>query len=146
MDDRVKNLKTPAQCEIFARNATERNRPDLADEARIRAVQLRAEEYGATSEAENEALQAVYAYQEVLTRKNGKRTRATRTWQMIKRHGILEAVERAVNRDTEAHSYIALQEMGLSDFAFEAVILRHPALFSAAAIKKSKDRLADWTS
>ena len=146
MDDRVMNLKTPEQCEIFARNATERNRPDLADEARIRSVQLRADEYGATSVAENEALQAVYAYEEVLTKRNGKKTRASRTWQMIKRHGILQAVERAVNREAETQGYIALQEMGLSDFAFEAVILRHPALFSEAAIKISKDRLADWTS
>ena len=30
MDDRIKKLKTPEKCEIFARNATNQNRPDLA--------------------------------------------------------------------------------------------------------------------
>ena len=67
MDERVRNLKTPEQCEIFARNATERDRPDLADEARVRGVQLRAESYGAKTDAEREAIQAIYAYEEVLT-------------------------------------------------------------------------------
>ncbi len=146
MDERVRNLKTPEQCEIFARNASARNRPDLADEARIRAVQLRAETYGAETEAEIEALQAVYAYEEVLTKNNGKRTRATKTWQIIKRHGIIEAVEREVIRDAETQGYTALVEMGLKEFAFEAVILRHPDLFSDAAIQTSKERLSEWTS
>ncbi len=138
MDERVKKLKTPEDCEIFARNALNKNRPDLATEAKRRAVELRAEYYGAKSKAENEALQAIYAYEEVLTKKNGKKTKASRTWQMIKRHGIIEAVERAVNRDTETQGYTALVEMGLEDFAFEAVVLRYPDLFSDEAIEKSK--------
>lgn len=146
MDARILNLKTPDQCEAFARNATERNRPDLADQARVRAIQLRAESWGAKSEAEKEALQAVYAYEEVLTKKNGKRTKASRTWQMIKRRGIIEAVERAVNRESETQGYTALAEMGLQDFAFEAVVLRHPELFSDEAVAKSRQRLTEWTS
>lgn len=143
MDERVKNLKSPDQCEVFAKNAIAKGRADLADQARIRAVQLRAVAYGAESEAEIEALEAVYAYEEVLRKKNGKKTRANRTWQMIKRHGIIEAVERAVNRDAETQGYTALVEMGLKEFAFEAVILRHPDLFSDAAIQKSKERLRE---
>lgn len=146
MDERVRNLKTPEQCEIFARNATERDRPDLADEARVRAVQLRAEAYGAQTDAEREAIQAIYAYEEVLTQKNGKRTRASRTWPMIKRYGIIGAVERAVNREVETQGYTALVEMGLEDFAFEAVILRHPDVFSDEAVERSKKRLSEWRS
>lgn len=144
MDERVKKIKTPEGCEIFARNALERNRPDLAAETKRRAVELRADLYGAKSEAENEAIQAVYAYEEVLTKKNGEKTTASRTWQMIKRHGIIEAVERAVNRRNEAQGYTALVEMGLEDFAFEAVILRHPKLFSDDAVARSKERLSEW--
>jgi hypothetical protein len=36
-----------------------------------------------------------------------------------------------------------LVEMGLEEFAFEAVILRHPEVFSASAIEISKRRLAE---
>ena len=144
MDGRVKKIATPEKCEIFARNALERNRPDLAREARQRAIQLQAESYGATSEAEKEALEAVYAYEEILTQKNCKRTKASRKWQMIKRHGIIEGVERAVNRSAETQGYASLVEMGLEEYAFEAVVLRHPELFSKDAVAKSKERLDSW--
>ena len=144
MDERVKKLRTPQECENFAKNATARNRADLAQQAQLRAIQLRAAQYGATSDAEREALEAVYAYEEVLSKKNGRRTRASRTWQMIERHGIIGAIERAVDRVQDAQGYTALVEMNLRELAFEAVVLRHPALFSDAAIEKSKQRLQAW--
>lgn len=146
MDERVKRIDTPEKCEIFAKNCIERGREDLATEAKQRAVQLRAEAYGAESEAEKEALEAVYAYEEVLSAKNGKKTRASRTWQMIDRHGIIGAVERAVNRPVETLGYTALVNMGLEEYAFEAVILRHPELFSPEAIRKSRERIEQWQS
>jgi hypothetical protein len=144
MDERVRKLKSPKDCKVFAENAMQRGRPDLANEARQRAVELRAAEYGSSSEVEKECLQAIFAYEETLTEKNGRPTRATRTWQMIKRHGIVAAVERAVCRDPETVGYKALADVGLLDFAFEAVILRHPSLFSEEAIKRSKERMSTW--
>ncbi len=144
MDERVLNLKTPRDCEIFAKNATERSRPDLAQEARQRSVQLKAESYGAKTEAERECLEAVYAYEEVLSAKNGKKTKASRTWQMIKKHGILPAVERAVNRPQETAGYTALLEMGLEDYAFEAVVVKYPELFSEEAVARCAERIQGW--
>lgn len=144
MDERVQRLDTRRKCENFARNATERGRPDLAAEARQRSVQLRAEKHEAKSAAEKEALQAVYAYEDLLTNKNGRTTRASRTWQMIKRHGIVEAVERAVKRDAVTQGYTMLVGMGLEEYAFEAVILRHPEVFSEEAVQVSRARLAEW--
>ena len=142
MDERVKKITTPEKCEIFAKNAIEKGRPDLANEAVQRAVELRAELYGAHSDVEKEALQAIYAYEETLRLKNGRRTSASRTWQMIKRHGIIEAVNRAVCRPVETQGYKALASMGLEDFAFEAVILRHPEAFSSEAVETSKERIS----
>ncbi len=60
---------------------------------------------------------------------------------MIKRHGIIGAVERAVNRKDETLGYSTLIEMGMEDFAFEAVVLRYPDLFSPAAIERAKVRV-----
>ncbi len=144
MDERVLKLKTPRDCEIFAKNATERGRPDLAQEARQRSVQLKAETYGAKTEAERECPEAVYAYEEVLSAKNGKKTNASRTWQMIKKHGILSAVERAVNRPQETAGYTALLEMGLEDYAFEAVVVKYPDLFSEEAFARCAERIQGW--
>jgi len=144
MDERVLKLKTPRECEIFAKNAMMQDRPDLAQEARQRAVQLKAESYGATNEVERECLEAVYAYEEVLSSKNGKKTKASRTWQMIKKHGILQSVERAVNRSQETAGYTALLEMGLEDYAFEAVVVKYPEFFSEEAIARCAERIRSW--
>lgn len=145
-EDRIRLLDTTEKCAIFARNAAERGREDLAKKANQRALEIRAESHNARSKAEKEALQAVYAYEEVLTKRNGRTTRATRTWQMIARHGIIESVERAVNRPSETQGYRALAEMGLENFAFEAVVLRYPELFSKEAVETSESRMSEWKS
>ena len=144
MEDRIAKLKTPEECEVFARNVLERGRPELAQQALRRSVELRAGSYGAKTAAEKECLRAVYAYEEVISARNGRRTRATRTWQMIERHGILGAVERAVNRPIETLGYSSLVEMGMQDFAFEAVVLRHPDLFSPETVQRSRERMKHW--
>ena len=143
MDERVARLETPQECEQFAINV-EKRLPDLARAARRRAVELRAAAYGATTDAEREALQAVYAYERVLSNKRGKTVHASRTWQMIKRYGIIEAVEKVVNRPDVAPGYTLLEEMGMLDFAFEAVVCRHPDMFSKETVARSKERLAKF--
>ncbi|MFK0571845.1 hypothetical protein [Endozoicomonas sp.] len=144
MDERVKRISTPEKCEIFIKNALARDNIELANQARLRAVQLRAEKYGADTLVEKEALEAIFAYETVLSVKNGKKTRATRTWQMIERRGIIEAIERAVNRSSETQGYRALVEMNLGSRSFESVILRHPEVFSDEAIEISKTRVTEW--
>ena len=144
MDERIKNLKTTKDCEVFAKNATDRNHPELAIQARQQAVKLRADQYGAKSQAERDCLEAVCAYEEVLTAKNNRRTKASRTWQMIQRHGIIGAVERAVNRDAETVGYLSLRDIGLESYAFEAVVLRYRDLFSEEALHHAQSRVDEW--
>jgi hypothetical protein len=146
MDKRVAILKTPEECERFVVNAVRLQRPDLAQEARRHAVQLRAQVYGSESDVEREALEAVYAYEAVLTRENGKKTRASRTWQLIRRHGVLQAVERTINKDEETADYATLVEMGLERYAFEAVVMRYPDSFSAETVEHSRERAAQRQS
>ena len=142
MDHRVERLRTPAECEIFAKNATALKRPDLALEARRKAVDMQASTHETTSPVEVEAFASVYALEALLTRKNGKKTRASATWLAIKRYGIIEAVQRAVSRPPEQDSYKTLLEMGFGDLAFEALVVRHAASFSEEAVRVSKDRMA----
>ncbi len=144
MDERIAKFTTPESCEQFAINVRERE-PERAKEALRRAVQLRAEKHGATSDAEREALEAVYAYERALTMIRGKTVRASRTWPMIHRLGIIAAVDRIVARPVESQGYDTLVQMGMQDMAFEAVVLRHPSLFSAAAVAQSKQRMAERT-
>lgn len=143
MDPRIAKLKTLEECENFAKNARDRGAPQLADEARQRSVQLKAEARGATSDVERECLEAVYAYEAVLSAQKGKKVPASRTWQMIKKHGVIPAVERIVMKRQESAGFTALAEMGLKNYAFEAVILRHEQHFSPEAITRSRERLAE---
>jgi len=142
MDERIQQLKTTEECMQLAINVRDRN-PDLAREARRRAVELRAIAHVNKSAVEIELLKALYAYEEVLSEKNKRRTRASRTWQMIDRHGIIGAAERAVNRKIEATGYRVLVAMGLHDLTFEAVIVRHPDKFSQEVVARAEERLEE---
>jgi hypothetical protein len=62
---------------------------------------------------------------------------------MIERHGIINAAERAVNRKLETKGFKELVAMGLDDLTFEAVILKHPDVFSPEVVALSKERLEE---
>lgn len=143
MHETLAKFTTPGQCEQFALNV-EQNKPELAREARRRAIELRAANHGATTHVEREALEAVYAYEKVQSRLKGRKFYAARTWPMIQQHGVIAAVERIVTRRDETEGYRVLVEMGMEDMAFEAVVLRHPDSFSAQAVATSKERLGHF--
>ena len=142
MDYRVERLRTPAECESFMKNALAGNRPDLALAARRKAVTMLAATHETTSPVEAEAYAAVYAYEALLTCKNGKKTRATKTWAIVRSHGIIEAIQKAVSRTPDETALPTLRELGLDDLAFEALVLRHQAAFDEATVQISKARLA----
>jgi hypothetical protein len=142
-DDLISRLTSPEGCERFAKNV-EATKPDLALKARRKAVELLAASHKATSVVEKETLAAVYAYERVLSERKGRKTRASRTWQMIDRHGVIGAIERAVDRPDDATGYTALAQMKMQDLAFESIVVRHPQSFSDKAVKRSQARLDAW--
>ena len=138
----IQKLKTPEECIQLAKNLRDRN-PDLAQEAQRRAIELRAISHGNKDEVHLELFKALYAYEEVLSKKNKKKTRATRTWQMIKRHGIIGAAERAADRKIEPLGYKVLVEMGMQDLTFEAVIDRYSNAFNPIVVFRARARLKE---
>jgi hypothetical protein len=142
-DEVVSKPKTPEACETLAENAEARGNHELADKARRRAVELRALAHNATTDVELQALEAVYAYERARTT-GGRRFRATRTWQMISRRGVVAAVEHMVMQSKESVGYRTLAAMGFQGMSFEAVVSRHPDAFSPEAVEASRRRLAEW--
>ena len=108
---------------------------------RRRSIQMRAAGRQPQTPAERESYEAVYAYEEALSSQKGRTIRAGRTWPMIRKHGIIGAVELIVTKRKETEGYRVLVEMGMEDMAFEAVVLRHPESFSPEAVAASDDRL-----
>ena len=133
MHELVARINKPDLCYVFARNATRKGHPELALQALRRAVDLRAESHEAGSEAERAALRSIYAYEEALSHVKGKRTRATGTWQLVNRHGVLEALSKRLEARNNDEMTAVLAELDLADYSFEAVRRAHPEAFACRA-------------
>jgi len=152
MDNRIAGLDTEEKCEAFEKNALRLDRPDLAQECRVRVVEIKREDHDLSDyaredtdipeAAQEDGLRAACAYESTLINKNGRKKRATATWNMFKKHGIIGGVERAVQRDKAPEHLQNLASRGLEEHAFENVVLRHPELFSKDAVKLSEKRVA----
>ncbi len=133
MHELVQRIKEPELCYVFAKNAVTRGHPELAQQAYRRAVDLRAQKYGAESDAEFAAVRAIYAYEECLGYAKGKRTRATGTWQMVNRCGLLAAVHKRIQSRNGEDVMPTLKELGMEDYSFEAVAKEHRQEIQQAA-------------
>ena len=102
MHELVLRINDADKCYIFAQNAIRRGHDDLALQAYRRAVDLKAETHEVGSEAERMALRSFYAYEEALSHGQRKRKRATGTWQMVNKNGILPTLyKRLQSKDTD---------------------------------------------
>jgi hypothetical protein len=138
MDHIIQILNTPEECKQIAVLFE-----DLANQARRKAIELKALSHGSKFKVETELLKVIYAYEDVLSEKNRRRTRANRTWQMVKRYGVIEAAERAVNRPVDPMGYKTLVAKGLEDLTFEAIITRFPENFSKETYDTALRRLEE---
>ncbi len=147
-DSRVEKIQTPEKCEIFIKNARRLGRNDLAEQAKIKKVHLRSQifnrEFNVTDHVDKAIVDALIAYEEVLLAKHNKNQPATKLRQSIKSNGLKEAAIRAVSKKKETKGYIALKELGLEQYTFEAVIAKHPEAFDSKTIAYAKQRLLDF--
>lgn len=142
MDPRIEKLKTAEECEALIENARARGRGDLVKEARQRIVALRTDAHGPRTPVERQCVEAIYAYEEVLSAQKGKRVSASKIWQDFWKLGPFTAVDKAVSRPDDGSIYATLAELGLEKFAFEAIVMQYPAEFSFEAVEQSKARVA----
>jgi hypothetical protein len=133
MHELVTRIKAPELCYVFAKNAQRKGHPELALQALRHAVVLRADQHEPQSEIELAALRAIYAYEEALSHIKGKRTRATGTWQLVNRHGVLAAVGKRLAARSAPEVDAALEELELSEYGFEAIRRAYPEAFDQAA-------------
>ncbi|MEP4484574.1 MAG: hypothetical protein ABJ013_02990 [Halioglobus sp.] len=129
MHELVARISDPEKCYVFARNAIRKGHPELATQAYRRAVDLRAEQHDVATEAEHAAARAIFAYEEALSHAKGKRTRATGTWQLVNRHGLIAAISKRLSSRSNDETAAALKELGMEDYSFEAVRTSYPEAF-----------------
>jgi len=141
LDQRIARLKTPQDARQFAKNARRLGHPELEAEALQRSRELQAIEQGFISPAEQAIAVALYAYEEEQSRVKGRTFRAHRTRQMLERHGALVAAERMVLNRQPSTGFGVLEEAGLQELSFEAIVSRFPDEFSPDAIAAAHARL-----
>ncbi|WP_257386590.1 hypothetical protein [Tahibacter caeni] len=141
MDERIARLKTSQDARNLAANARRLGRADLEAEALQRASELKAAEEGYTSPAQQAIALALYAYEDEQSRLKGRTFRASRTRQMLERHGVLAAAERMVLTRKPSTGYEVLEEAGLQELSFESIIDRFPTEFSPIAVEAARARL-----
>lgn len=131
MHELVLRINDPEKCYVFARNATRNGHPELALQVHRRAVDLRTQAYEVASEAELAAVRAIFAYEEALGFAKGKRTRATGTWQMVARSGLMAAVAKRLESRGGEDVSATLKELGMEDYSFRAVVDAYPEAFES---------------
>lgn len=72
MDERISRLKTSLEAKTFADNARRLGQPELEAQALQRAGELRAQEEGYRTPAEQAIATALYAYEERQSESKGK--------------------------------------------------------------------------
>ncbi len=141
MSHQIEKIRSPEECEFYAQKAAKRGRLDLEQEARKRAIELRAAKHNPVDDIEAEFIRAIYAHEQQLFKASGCRARATRVWTMLNRHGVIGALKRAVIRKSGQRVFEAMVSMGLQDYAFEAVVANHPEHFDEETQALAKQRL-----
>lgn len=146
LDVLVMRCKSPEDCDRLIRNAQEKGRDDLVSQARQRKIELRtaAHHPPPANEVERDCLMAIYAYEEILLLKHGRRRAAARSRGTVDRKGPIGAFEGFVNRPDGSAGFTKLKEIGLHNFAYEAVVARHPEHFSSEAVDRARARLAQF--
>jgi len=139
-DPKVTRLNTPDECKQFIINVQVQY-PELAKQARRRAIALRARDFGATDDVEREALECVFALEEAKTTNPRRPYRANRTWGAISKNGVITTVNNIVSKKAESSGYEALTLAGLEEFTFESVVLKYPERFSESALAMARTRL-----
>jgi hypothetical protein len=143
MDPAVARLSTPEECEIFIENVRDTH-PELVAPARRRMIELRAKAHDTPTDIERDAWEVIYAYEEALFVKHGKRVGANYTRRKIKKDGMVAAIEHAVKQAKETAGYAMLKDMGLPDLTWESLVVKHPKHFSPEAVARAKQRLDEW--
>jgi hypothetical protein len=85
----------------------------------------------------------ITAYEQLLTERNGKRTRASRTHQKVKKHGIVKVLQDWADSKTPATGFTVLADRGLLELTGEYLVVQYESLFPAKTVVNAKRRLRE---
>lgn len=84
----------------------------------------------------------IAVYESLLTERNDRTTRATRTWQKVRNKGVKQAIIEWVTSKQERQGFIDLVEAGYGEYTIEALVAAMPQEFDAVVVIAARKRLA----
>jgi hypothetical protein len=92
---------------------------------------------------EQDFAQVLAAYEELLTAKNGKTTKANRTRQKMQRKTITQCLEDWATGKTETPGFKLLIENKMPELTAEYLVLKYPTRFSHETVSAAETRLRE---
>jgi len=138
--EQISRLKTPDECRQLIAHAARMGRPDIEQLAFRRLCELRAEP--GDGPLAREFYEGLVAYEELLTLKNGRTTRATRTRQKLRRAPLLQCMADLVTGPASM-GFDMLREHGLLKMSAEYLVSENPEHFSRDAVLAARARLRE---
>lgn len=139
--DWITRCDDPSRLREGMKNAKNQQRMDVYWQAFRRLCELEGRNYDDPLEREFYATLA--AYEELLTAKNGRTTKASRTRQKLQRKGATQCLEEWAVATTPTEGFKLLIEAGLVELTGEYLVLKHPDQFSAKAVDRARERLGE---
>src|SRR5262245_45303789 len=91
---------------------------------------------------EERLIAALCFYERFRSQQQRKPYRASRTWPMFSRYGILHTAERLIMKPGRRSGFHRLKEAGLSEWTFEFIVVHNDHLFAPATVQCARERLA----
>ena len=91
-----------------------------------------------------EFAQTLAAYEELLTQKNARTTRASRTRQKIANKGVVQSLEDWALATKPTEGFALLMDNGLEELTGEHLVVKYADCFSTEAVEAAQARLAGY--
>jgi hypothetical protein len=134
------HLKTQGDALQYMKNAERLGRRDLYQAAFRRYCELTNVE-NESADVLKDVWKAIAAFELLMTERNGKTTRASRTRQKLNRDGPIKLVADLALRPAPSDGFLTLVENGMPDLTFEHIAMRHSDQFSDEVLSAAKKRL-----
>lgn len=125
-------------------NAKRLNRDDIWREAFLRLCTL--EGGNQDDPLHRDFYATLAAYEELLTEKNGRTTRANRTRQKLKNKGVVQCLEDWATAPSGTDGFNLLISLGMVELTGEYLVMKYPDRFSQEAVRAASARMAEVSS
>lgn len=139
----IESYADPGQLRTLMQNARRMGREDIWRQAFDQLCSL--EGAGLADPLERAFYRTLAAYEELLTEKNRRVTRASRTRLKLKSKGVVQCLEDWARSKEAPESFGLLVANGMVELTGEQLVLTYPDRFSAEAVAGATARLATLT-